>query len=478
MKLLLVIFFIVTAFAVNATDHIASSAEEVNRLCKEAKAGDRVILKDGVYKDAVINFQNTTATKEKPMIFSAEHPGRVSFEGNSTLSFGGSNVIVEGFIWQKGGGDLNTKSVIEVKGTYNTLRDCALIGYNNADLSVDNKWVSIYGQYNTVTRCLLKDKFNLGATLVVWLKDGEEAHHTISYNYFLNRQNGPNSDNGLESIRIGDSKTSFTYADCVVAFNRFEDCDGEIEVISNKSCFNSYLHNTFYNNDGGLTLRHGNNCWVDGNVFDGDDKPKSYGVRIIGEGHVVTNNYFYNLKSAYRKGSTDQFRAPLTIVNGLENTPINGYFQVRRAVVSHNIFVNNVLPDVRLGARSKREGMTIAPDTVTITNNLFYDDANTSGDIYEDLNNSKNVTMTSNKVAGYSLSSPKKGFEKLKPGKRDGFDWIKDNKGNYIASVEDKIVVPDINAGANWVDESIKQKIAKVKYTLTSSKEVGPIWMR
>jgi poly(beta-D-mannuronate) lyase len=90
------------------------------------------------------------------------------------------------------------------------------------DLNTDNKWVSIYGTYNTFTHCLLKDKFNKGATLVVWLDGKTEAHHTISYNYFLNRQNGPNADNGLESLRIGTSETSFTPAHCVVAFNRFE----------------------------------------------------------------------------------------------------------------------------------------------------------------------------------------------------------------------------------------------------------------
>jgi hypothetical protein len=96
--------------------------------------------------------------------------------------------------------------------------------------------------------------------------------------------NGAQVDNGLESIRIGDSKTSFTDAHCVIAFNRFEDCDGEIEIISNKSCHNSYLHNTFYNCDGGLTLRHGNHTLCDGNYFDGGKKNCPTGSVLLAKG--------------------------------------------------------------------------------------------------------------------------------------------------------------------------------------------------
>jgi poly(beta-D-mannuronate) lyase len=469
---LLLCSFLSSAYA---EDFYASSVAEANKLCSEAKAGDKVIMQSGIYTDAVINFQNNNGTTEKPVMFIAETGGEVSFFGNSTLSFSGKNIIVEGFTWQNGGKDLGTKSVIEIKGSYCVLRNCAIIDYNVSDFKVDNKWVSIYGEYNTVDQCLLQDKRNLGATLTVWLKDGVPAHHTISRNYFLNRINGPNEGNGLESIRIGDSKTSFTNAHCVVAFNRFENCDGEIEIISNKSCHNSYFHNTFYNNDGGLTLRHGNNCLVDGNVFDGGEKLKSYGVRIIGEGHLVTNNYFYNLKGAAK----ESFRAPLTIVNGLENTPLNGYFQVRRAVVAGNIFANNITPNIRVGARSKREGMTIAPDTVAILNNIVLDENCIGTEVYQELSEAANVSFSGNKVLGKCLSAPKKGFDKYPSGKRDGLDLIKDNAGNVIASVEKKEVTDkNLTSGADWIHPSIITAIRDRKYTLTSAKEVGPTWLR
>lgn len=459
-----------------ATDYMVSSADEANKMLNSAKPNDKVILKDGIYQNAIIKFTNSN------IYFVAEHLGKVFFEGNSTLSFAGEKNMVEGFVWQNGGKELDAKSVIEFKNNkenanHSTLKNCVIDAYNTADLNTDNKWLSVYGQYNMVTQCLFKSKFNKGATLVVWLDGKTEAHHTISYNYFLNRQNGPDADNGLESMRIGTSETSFTPSNCVVAFNRFEKCDGEIEIISNKSWNNSYLHNTFVNNDGGLTLRHGNNCLVDGNFFDGADKVKSYGVRFIGEGHVAINNYFYHLNGA----TNNPFRAPVTIVNGLVNTPLNGYYQVRRAVVADNIFVNCLTPNIRVGAFSKREGMTVAPDTITIKNNLLYNDDGKAADAYEELTTPTHLLISNNKIIGQSFKFQKAGFEMLKSkgSKRDGFDLIKDGNGNMVASVKAKAALVDnIGVGANWVDPSIMSEVKKRKYTILSAKEVGPSWMR
>ena len=59
------------------------------------------------------------------------------------------------------------------------------------------------------------------------------------------------------------------------------------EIISNKSCKNTYSDNGFYECKGTLTLRHGNDCLVTGNYFIGNNISQTGGVRIIGENHVV-----------------------------------------------------------------------------------------------------------------------------------------------------------------------------------------------
>ncbi len=159
MKSLLVFLFVGLSFVSKATDHFATSASEANEMLKTAKPNDRIILKDGVYKNAVIKFINSSIT------FTAEHAGKVFFEENSTLSFAGEQNTIEGFVWQNGGKGLDTKAVIELRigkevANYCSIKNCSIDGYNTSDLNTDNKWVSLYGTYNTFTHCLLKDKFN------------------------------------------------------------------------------------------------------------------------------------------------------------------------------------------------------------------------------------------------------------------------------------------------------------------------------
>jgi poly(beta-D-mannuronate) lyase len=215
---------------------------------------------------------------------------------------------------------------------------------------------------------------------------------------------------------------------------------------------------------------------VDGNFFDGAEKEKSYGVRFIGEGHVAVNNYFYHLNGS----PNNPFRSPVTIVNGLVNTPINGYFQVRRAVIADNIFVNNILPNIRVGAFSKRAGMTVQPDTILIEHNFMLDENGQSQEVYEELTKSLHLTIKNNQMLGQKLSNKINGFELLsyKGFKRDGFDWIKDGKGKFVASSESKAAITqNIGVGANWVEPTIIKEIKKRKYTILSAKEVGPTWL-
>lgn len=482
MKILTMLCFVWCQFTtVLATSFRTALVAEANTLLSNAAAGDTIILANGIYADAAIAFYNANGTENKPVTFLAANPGKVFFTGRSSLAFAGQYIHIDGLVWRDGGNTLGILSVVAFRtsasqvANHSILSNCAIINYNSLD-TIDNKWVSIYGRSNTVSQCLFQDKKNLGATLTVWLTPGAEANHTISYNYFNGRQNGPDADNGLESMRIGDSKTSFEQAHCIVAFNRFEACDGEIEIISNKSFYNTYAHNTFYNCNGGLTLRHGNHCLVDGNVFDGINKPKAYGVRFIGEGHVAVNNYFYRLNG----GPNENFRAPVTLVTGLVNTPLNGYFQVKRATISHNIFMECATPNIRIGATPNRPGATLAPDSVSIHNNVLILPKGNDR-LLEQVVPATQLLVANNKVYTPQNLNKINGFETFVSSKikRDGFDWIKDDQGNFIASVEDKYVLPaNINAGAKLVPASIAKALSRHKYTFLTSAEVGPIWMR
>ena len=112
-----------------------------------------------------------------------------------------------------------------------------------------------------------------------------------------------------------------------------------------------------------LSLRHGNAAQVYGNFFFGEGKSGSGGVRIIGERHHVYNNYFQDLEGT-------GYRATVSLVNGVPNSPLNRYFQVKRPIVAFNTFIN-VREALVMGAGKSSE-QSLPPDSVQVVGNLVY----------------------------------------------------------------------------------------------------------
>ena len=182
------------------------------------------------------------------------------------------------------------------------------------------------------------------------------------------RKGGPSA----ETIQIGDSGTSMSPSYTNVSNNLFEECNGEVEVISSKTNFNEFRNNVFYKSEGSLVTRHGNYCTVDGNYFIGDENSNVGGIRLIGTGHWVINNYFYNLKG-------ESFRSPLAVMNGIPKSPLNRYNQVTDVVVAHNTWVNCKSP-LQFGVGTnisqkevlpKSEIRSAIPIRTTVANNLI-----------------------------------------------------------------------------------------------------------
>jgi poly(beta-D-mannuronate) lyase len=151
-------------------------------------------------------------------------------------------------------------------------------------------------------------------------------------------------------------------ANCLVEENLFFQCDGETECISNKSCGNIYRGNTFQQVQGTLTLRHGNDCIVEDNVFLGEKRSQTGGIRVIGEGHVVRNNALFDLEG-------DGFRSAITILRGLPKSPLNGYFPVVRAVISGNR-IENCKHSLVIGYHDEDDA-TVPPRDCEFTGNVI-----------------------------------------------------------------------------------------------------------
>jgi poly(beta-D-mannuronate) lyase len=149
-----------------------------------------------------------------------------------------------------------------------------------------------------------------------------------------------------------------------VEYNLFEKCDGEIEMVSNKSCENIYRFNTFRESAACLTLRHGNRCLVEGNFFLGGKKLESGGVRVIGENHTVINNYF--------EGTMGRAGGVISLWAGIPNSELNKYFQVTNALIAFNTIVDNNGPCIKLDAGFGEKDRTLLPDGVVIANNILH----------------------------------------------------------------------------------------------------------
>lgn len=304
--------------------------------------GDEIIWKNGTYKDVNLTIDSKQAITQG-ITFRAESNGGVLFTGNSTLAIKSDHTTVRGFHWQDPLISAEHLVRFHAGTSYCTLEECAITGYNTtADYTHACKWVSLNGDHHTVQHCSFMDKRDRGALLVVWFDEGVTPNHTIQYNHFtrptiLIDPTDGDPANEQETIRVGDSASSLSDGKVTVANNYFYQCYGEsAEVVSSKSCANLYKGNYFEECRGTLTLRHGNNCTIEGNYFYGNGVEESGGVRVIGEGHTVRGNHFEKLTGI-------GYKAALSLVRGQENAALSGYAQVKNALIENNTFNECVL---------------------------------------------------------------------------------------------------------------------------------------
>lgn len=314
-----------------ARDFDVDDSRTLAESLKQVQPGDHVVLRDGVWRDVDLIFDAGGKT-DAPITFRAFSPGGVTIAGHSRIRIAGANVVVSGIrftdAWHE---DALVQFRRDSKraAEHCSLVDCQIVDCNPPDPKQETKYVSIYGSSNAMTHCHMSGKVNRGATLVVWLAEGWGGHR-IANNYFGVRPEL--GRNGGETIRVGDSATAELSAKTIVEGNWFDRCDGETEAISNKSCDNVYRGNLFTRCSGTLTLRHGHRCLVTENIFMGEKARGSGGVRIIGRDHVVTNNHFESLEG-------DRYRSGVCVMNGITDSPVNGYDPVQRATIRDNTFV-------------------------------------------------------------------------------------------------------------------------------------------
>ena len=436
------LLFLVNA---NASEIKVSNTEELTEAIAKVKPGDRIVMSNGIWKDTAIDF-NAKGVLKDSIFLEAETAGKVILSGKSSLKLSGDYLVAKG-LWFKDGYSTFVISFMNKSKVANNSRvtNCAITDFNPETKSESNHWVELWGKNNRFDNNYIAGKTNDGCTLVVWLK-GEENHqnnHRIDHNYFGERS--PLGSNGGETIRIGTSHNSMFQSNTIVEWNKFEKCNGEVEIISNKSCNNIFRNNLFLESQGSMVFRHGNNCLVENNVFLGNNQPYTGGVRIINEGHTVKNNYFYGLTG-------QDFRGSLVVMNGVPNSPLNRYNQVKNAKVINNVFYNS--SSFQLGA-GKDEERSLAPVNSAIYDNIIYNESDTEAIVFFD--EMKGIVFKNN-IIDSKNSKKIEGFTAKKLSwKKEGEIFIPNEKNGIDFSVFPKVIAN--KTGTSWNPKTSKDAI-------------------
>jgi len=473
-----------------------NSSSALIEAAKNAKAGDNIVIENGIYKDVAIVFTGE-GTKENPITLKAKNAGEVFMEGTSSLEISGTYLNVDGLFFRNGHSPKDNVIAFRTSSkkvaNNSSVTNCVILDYNNLERDQDNLWVQFYGKYNELKNCYLAGKTNGGPTVRVDLKGNQSIRN---YHQIVNNHFGPRPRKGGargETIQLGSSFTSMSPSATTIANNLFEECNGEVEIISSKTNFNIIKNNVFYKSEGSVVTRHGNYVTIDGNYFIGDGINDQFGgIRIINTGHWVTNNLFYKIKGK-------SFRSPIAIMNGIPKSPLNRYNQVTDVVVAYNTFVDSDSPFqfgvgtniAQAAVLPKSEIRSARPLRTEVVNNVIYNSVGDANPIIEhdkadgvtfksniidnngvEIKNahgliSKELTLTD---IGSNLSVPINGFSDVKVYKGFDFDVITNdllgnsrNTSNQIGAIlnVDKIsldLLDKTKYGAKWYSNEVESK--------------------
>jgi poly(beta-D-mannuronate) lyase len=302
-------FYLIMLYLLHAGISVAGKIYTVNnqadllKATSAAKGGDEITIANGNYTgwETVVN---TNGTAAKPVIIRAESPGKVIFSGDvnkpvfqitgtyteiSGITFSGCNVF------KAQGGFL-----IELKNAKHCrITDCTFAKNVAKDQFMPIVVISGNGDNNRVDHCTFTANVDNQELQVKITADAVPLNSLIDHNTFKDKDKvGWKVFNGGECVQIGQDPVLLgtQYAYTTVRNNRFIHCNGEAEVISNKSSGNRYINNYFEDCQGELVMRGGHDCLIDSNTFKGG----TGGIRVNGTHHTITNNILSGLPTGIR----------------------------------------------------------------------------------------------------------------------------------------------------------------------------------
>jgi Chondroitinase B len=298
-----------------------SSLSALQSRINSAIPGDLIILTNGIYTSNATISINKQGTAQNPIIISADTTGGAEIRGSASFSVNSPAawIVIRGFRLTHSIGTVQVSS-----GTRNIR-----ITRNVFQLTGDGRYLLVSGDDCEIDHNTFQNKSTPGQMFSIHGpgSSGMAQRTWVHHNLFQNFSSI--GGNGGETLQIGLSGRSLTNAHTLVENNLFINCNGENEMISNKSSANTYRYNTFLNSTSGeLTLRHGNDCVVHSNFF-----LNTAGLRFFGDDHQIYSNYFEDCDPGIQIGNGGGEVA--------DGDPLTSHDRPDRVRVSFNTLVNN-----------------------------------------------------------------------------------------------------------------------------------------
>jgi len=409
--------FAVALSGAAATNQV-SSISELNARISTAVPGDTIIVSNGLYATTSSIAVTKVGTAANPITIQAQTIGGVEIRGTHgfNLNSPAAYITIEGFKLT------HTNSLSIGAGTSH----CRFTR-NTIQLSIPPtnqvSYIKISGDDAQIDYNELRNKSTLGEMLDISGSGSQVARRLwVHHNYFHDFTSP--GGNGAETIRWGLSGLSLSTGNGLCEYNLFVRCQGENEMISNKSSGNTYRYNTVLDCVGGeISQRHGNDCFYYGNYM-----RNTQGMRIYGDRHKIFSNYFESNSVAVNMGNGDG-----DVYNG---APLTSHDRPDDNVVVFNTFLNNNL-HYEMGGRTGGLGSS----NTVVANNIFQGGGNMAS-----ISSSAPYTGTwSNNIHWLTSSTgnmPNTGFITVNP------LLVKDTNGVYHLSSGS----PAINAGRGAYD--------------------------
>jgi poly(beta-D-mannuronate) lyase len=446
-----------------------STLSDLETKILSAEPGDHIVLANGVYTTSDWITVRKNGMQDAPIVITAANIGGAEAKGAAGFRIIDSSfIIIRGFKFTHGILTGKRGDGMLVNGSHHIRisRNQFLL----TDPTGNSHWLMIAGEgsgYNRIDHNKFENKPSANNFLSITGpgKSGMSQHDRVDHNYFL-RQTF--TEEGGEAVRVGLSTRALSSAFALFEYNLFEECNGDPEVISNKSCDNTFRYNTFTNNAGSLVLRHGNRSLVYGNFFINNKG----GIRFYGDFHKIYNNYLQG-------GTGAGTESTIFVTSGCTEDDTGRGSDCNRpdgVIVAFNTLVNNST-NIVIGSNQR----PLPPKNCTIENNIILSDAPAAKFNLTP----QNFTWQGNIVWGNidSDDMPSSGFIRLDPRLRSDTDGIfrlqrsspainkAINSNSYSYISEDMDRQPRVGQMDVGADEFSSERVIRRPLTPT---DVGP----